>query len=120
MKALFDTNVLIDFLNAVPEARDELTRYSDKAISVITWMEVMVGVDADVESRTRAFLDSFNVLPLENQIAERAVTLRQEHKIKLPDAIIWASADVHSMLLVTRNTKDFPQGMPGVRIPYSL
>ncbi len=120
VKALFDTNVLIDFLNAVLEARDELARYSDKAISVITWMEVMVGADADVDSRTRAFLDSFNVLPLENEIAKRAVTLGREHRIKLPDAVIWASADIHSMLLVTRNTKDFPQGMPGVRIPYSL
>ena len=120
VKALFDTNVLIDFLNAVPEARDELARYSDKAISVITWMEVLVGAEADVESRTRAFLDSFNVLPLDNEIAERAVTLRRKHRTKLPDAIIWASADFHSMLLVTRNTKGFPQAMPGVRIPYSL
>ena len=96
-----------------------MARYSDKAISVITWMEVLVGAEADVESRTRAFLDSFKVLPIDNEIAERAVTLCRKHTIKLPDAI-WASADFHSMLLVTRNPKDFPQAMPGVRIPYSL
>jgi predicted nucleic acid-binding protein len=40
--------------------------------------------------------------------------------MRLPDAIIWASADVHSMLLVTRNTKDFPADLPGIRIPYML
>jgi hypothetical protein len=120
VKALFDTNVLIDFLNAVPEAREEFGRYSEKAISIITWMEVMIGAHADVEARTRAFLDSFTVLELQNAIAERAVELRREHRMKLPDAIIWASADIHSMLLVTRNTKDFPDDTPGIRIPYAL
>jgi predicted nucleic acid-binding protein len=120
VKALFDTNILIDFLNAVSEARDELGRYSEKAISIITWMEVMIGTHAEVESRTRAFLDSFTVVELQSAIAERAVDLRRHHRMKLPDAIIWASADIHSMVLITRYTKDFPQGMPGVRIPYSL
>ena len=43
VKALLDTNILIDFLRGLPAARDELNRYEDKAISVITWMEVMVG-----------------------------------------------------------------------------
>jgi predicted nucleic acid-binding protein len=43
VKALLDTNILIDFLRGVHVARDELNRYSDKAISVITWMEVMAG-----------------------------------------------------------------------------
>ena len=43
VSALFDTNILIDYLNGVEAARTELGRYSDKAISLITWMEVMVG-----------------------------------------------------------------------------
>lgn len=50
VKALFDTNILIDFLNAVPHAREELALYKDKAISVISWMEVLVGADAKVET----------------------------------------------------------------------
>ena len=45
VKALFDTNILVDYLNAVPEARTELQRYTEKAVSIITWMEVMVGAD---------------------------------------------------------------------------
>ncbi|MEK1889148.1 MAG: type II toxin-antitoxin system VapC family toxin [Phyllobacterium sp.] len=120
VKALFDTNILIDFLNAVPEARDELGRYDEKAISSITWMEVMIGADPELEARTRSFLGSFDVIDLRNVIAERAVELRRKHRMKLPDAIIWASADIHSMLLVTRNTKDFPESAPGIRIPYLL
>lgn len=120
MKALFDTNILIDFLNAVPQARDELDRYRQKAISIITWMEVLVGADSAVEAATRSFLDSFEIIPLDTAVAERAVALRRQLRIKLPDAVVCASADIHSMLLVTRDRKDFPTDLPGIRIPYSL
>jgi predicted nucleic acid-binding protein len=55
VKALFDTNILIDYLNAIPEARDELDRYGRRAISIITWMEALIGADPDVEAATRSF-----------------------------------------------------------------
>ena len=120
VKALFDTNVLVDYLNAVPQARTELQRYTEKAVSSITWMEVMVGATGDVEVATRSFLSSFEVIALDGEIAECAVSLRRDHHIKLPDAIIWATAQVHAMLLVTRNTKDFSTDDPSVRMPYRL
>jgi len=120
VRALFDTNILIDFLNAVPEARAEMQRYREKAVSIITWMDVMVGADRDLEAATRSFLSGFDVIAVDKQIAERAVSLRRSHRIKLPDAVIWATAQAHAMLLVTRNTKDFPVDDPGVRAPYSL
>ncbi|TXL69970.1 type II toxin-antitoxin system VapC family toxin [Vineibacter terrae] len=120
VKALFDTNILVDYLNAVPEARAELRRYSQKAISVITWMEVMVGASADLEAATRHFLGGFEIVGIGERIAERAVSLRRDHRIKLPDAVIWATAQAHAMLLVTRNVKDFPEDDPGVRTPYRL
>jgi predicted nucleic acid-binding protein len=120
VKALFDTNILIDYLNGIEQADTELRRYDQRAISIISWMEVMVGATAKLIAGTRQFLDGFEVLPLDNSIAERAVQLRQMHRIKLPDAVIWATADTGSMLLVTRNTKDFPADIPGVRMPYVL
>jgi predicted nucleic acid-binding protein len=120
VKALFDTNILVDYLNAVPQARREFQRYSEKAISIVTWMEVMVGADGDLEAPTRHFLNSFDIVPVDEPIAERAVGLRRSRRIKLPDAVIWATAQVHAMLLVTRNTKDFPDDDPGVRAPYKL
>lgn len=118
VKALFDTNILIDFLNKLPQAHSELHRYEHRAISIVTWMEVMVGADRTVEAQTRQVLGAFNIIALDNEVAERAVLLRREHGVKLPDAVIWASAYVHSMLLVTRNTKGFTTDSPGVRIPY--
>jgi hypothetical protein len=120
VKALFDTNILVDYLNAVPQARSELQRYKEKAVSIITWMEVMVGASRDVEAATRSFLGAFDIIALDGEIAERAVSLRRSHNIKPPDAIIWATAQVRSMLLVTRNTKDFAAGDPGIRAPYKI
>ena len=120
MKALFDTSLLIDYLNAVPEAAAEIERYEDGAISIITWIEVMVGATASTREALRTFVNSFDVIQIDNGIAERAVALRQERRLKLPDAIIWATARQSSRLLVTRNTKDFPAGEPDVRHPYRL
>ncbi|WP_311029483.1 type II toxin-antitoxin system VapC family toxin [Mesorhizobium koreense] len=120
VKALFDTNILIDYLNAVPQARNEFGRYEAISISVISWMEVLVGAPPEVEEATRAFLAGFGMIELDREVAERAVSLRREHGIKLPDAIIWAAADIHSLLLVTRNTKDFGEDTPGIRVPYVL
>ena len=120
VKALLDTNILIDYLNAVPQARAEIKKYDRCSISVVSWMEVLVGAPRDVENATRAFLDGFAMIALDDRVAERAVSLRRRHGVKLPDAIIWASADVNSLLLVTRNTKDIGDDLPGVRVPYRL
>lgn len=120
VRALFDTNVLIDHLNNVEEAGRELERYDDKAVSVITWIEVMAGAAPRVEAATRAFLKNFHVIALDDAVAELAAALRRQHKMRLSDAMIWASARANSMLFVTRNIKDFPADNPGVRIPYRL
>lgn len=118
--ALFDTNILIDFLRGVSAARDELECYEQKSISIITWMEVMAGASEVNEQGTRAFLNGFDVVHLDEKIAAKAVKIRQQHRLKLPDAVIWATAEVGKLLLVTRNTKDFPENFPGVRMPYKL
>jgi len=120
VKALLDTNILIDFLNGVHEARQEIDLHDDKAISIVTWMEVMVGAAPEVQEATRAFLDGFDLVGVDGAVADHAVTLRRQYRIKLPDAIIWASAQTTGSLLVTRNHKDFPLNDPSVRIPYTL
>jgi predicted nucleic acid-binding protein len=120
VKALFDTNILIDYLGGVSAAKKELARYEYKAISTITWMEVLVGTTTDDEVSIRAWLRSFDVIALDIAIANRAVEIRKHKRIRLPDAIVWASAQVNSLLLVSRNTKDFPADEPGVRVPYKL
>ena len=97
LKALIDSDVLLDFLDGFPAAAEELTRYRDRCVSIISWMELMAGAKT---------------------AAEEAVILRRKHRLKLPDAIIWATAVTENCLLVSRNRKDFPANQPGVRFPY--
>ena len=119
MKALFDTNILIDYLAGVAGSKAEIGRYPARLVSIVTWMEVLAGArDAGEEDVVEMFLRDFTVVPVSRAVARGAIDLRRSHRIRLPDAIIWASARSESALLVTRNTKDFPADEPGVRVPY--
>ena len=120
VKALFDTNILIDFLNGHEPAREEVRRYSEKAVSVITWIEVLAGATEQTEAACRTLLAVFERLDLTASVAERAITLRRQYRLKLPDAVILATAQIASSNLITRNTRDFPANSPGVRVPYTL
>ncbi|MGQ0654221.1 MAG: type II toxin-antitoxin system VapC family toxin [Betaproteobacteria bacterium] len=120
VRALFDSNIVIDFLNAIEQARAELGRYKQPAISVITWIEVMAGAKAGTEEGTRSFLAGLEQIGVTSEIADRAVALRRSERMRLPDAIILATAQTENILLVTRDTKGFGPEMPGVRIPYNL
>ncbi len=118
--ALFDTNILIDFTHGVPGARKEFLRYTSPAISIITWIEILAGVRPNQEAETRGFLTSLQIIPITSEIAERAVAIRRRSRIKLPDAVILATAEVEDLLLVTRNTKNFKEGNPRIRVPYKI
>lgn len=120
MKALLDTNILIDYLNGIERARTEINRYSKAHISIITWMEVMAGVNEETEQSVRQFLNRFVHVELSPDIAERTIEIRRKFRLKLPDAIIWATAQHLDALLVTRNKKDFPPDEPSVRMPYDI
>jgi hypothetical protein len=119
MKALFDTNILIDYLRGVPGSETELGRYRERLISIVTWMEVLAGArNAEEEDVIELFLRDFTVVALTRPMARDAITIRRTNRLRLPDAMIWATARAESALLVTRNTKDFPADDPGVRVPY--
>lgn len=121
MNAVVDTNVLIDYANGVAAARTELARYESVTISVITWIEVMAGAvdDADAE-RLRAFLGTFELQELTQEIASRAAVIRRTVRLRVPDAIIRATADALGQMLVTRNTRDFDARDPAIRVPYRI
>jgi predicted nucleic acid-binding protein len=120
VKAVIDTNILVDYLRGVPMAATELALYKTPAISTISWIEVMAGTTAETEKVARAFLQTFDLLEIDRKVAEQAVILRKTRRIKLPDAVIWATAQVHQCLLVSRNTRDFDPRDPGMRVPYVL
>ncbi len=119
--ACIDSDVLIDYFDGVPAAGKELSRYDRVLISRIGWIEVLVGAPNEELRKIREdFLRFFPVVELDEHVAREAIALRRERRLKLPDAIVWASARLKSALLVTRNTKDFPSRDPGIRVPYRL
>jgi predicted nucleic acid-binding protein len=119
VNAVVDTNILIDYLNGSSKAKHELEAFETIYISLVSWMEILVGAaEGEEESAIREFLRRFRVHPVDEGVAERTVEIRRKNKLRLPDAIIWATAQQLGILLVTRNTRDFPRNDPGVRVPY--
>jgi predicted nucleic acid-binding protein len=99
---LFDSCILIDYLQGKDSARLAFEQHPLPHISMITWMEVMAGVPDEHEATVRAWLHQFPLAALDHSVARRAVVLRKTHRIKLPDAIILATVDVNGWRLVTR------------------
>ncbi len=121
MKAVFDTNILIDYLNGIAAAKQELDRYGPRQISMISYIEVMVGARGlEDETKLRGFLASFEILELSAEIAEESIAIRRKHRLKVPDAIVYATARTQGCVLVTRNTKDMREEWPDIRIPYKI
>ncbi|MCX6034584.1 MAG: type II toxin-antitoxin system VapC family toxin [Chloroflexi bacterium] len=120
VNAVFDTNIVIDALNGAPEADAEFGRYERVFISRVTWMEVLVGAQDD-DTQLRDFMEThFEIVALDLAVAETAVQLRRTNHLRLPDAIIWATAQTQKAILVTRNTKDFNPEWEGIRVPYKI
>jgi predicted nucleic acid-binding protein len=117
---LLDTNILIDVLRGEALALAWLEGQQQPSISVITWIEVLVGCREGESSRVHDWLVGFPRLALDEAIATEAVGLRQRHGLKIPDAIILATARCGNFTLATRNVKDFPLALGGVLHPYRL
>lgn len=121
----FDSNIIIDALLGYEEARTEIRRATEHGnrpwISRMVWIEIMSKGQGEQLRSAEILLSGFGMDEIDAEISERAASLRRERaRLKTPDAIILASALVRGRILVTRNSKDFPVEMPGIRIPYTL
>ena len=116
----FDSNVIIDWLNRKPQAKAELARYSRHRISRIVWTEILAGEPLENRRTVQEIIAPFEVVEIDARIASAAADIRHRTRMKLFDAFILGTAQVNGAILITRNTKDFPANMPGVRIPYTL
>ena len=116
----FDSNIVIDWLNRQPAAKAELLRYPRHRISRIVWTEVLAGEQLEDREGVREVIAAFEVVEVDARIALAAADIRHRTKMKLMDAYILSTAQVHGAILVTRNTKDFPVAMPNIRVPYEL
>jgi predicted nucleic acid-binding protein len=121
----FDANIVTDALAGFPPARAEIQRAvalgSRPWISRMVWIEVLSKGNEALVRDAVGFLSRFGLDEIDDEISHRAAALRRERpRLKSPDAIILATAQTRGRVLITRNTKDFPAEMPGIRVPYTL
>ena len=107
---LVDTDVFIDHLRgAVPLAPGKHRLH----YSVITRAELFGGSSvADLVSR---LLAPFRELPVDRAVAERAGRIKRETGVRMPDALIAATALEHRLSVATRNKCDF-ESIRGLQI----
>lgn len=111
---VWDTNTAISYLQqqfppATEKFVDELIKQSQPCISAITEIELLcwkTATPADTEV-LNSFINDAIVVELERPIKLKTAEIRKLHKIKLPDAIIAATAVVNGYTLLTRNIVDF-------------
>ena len=120
---LLDSVIIIDHLNGIDAATRFLLEINPEktSISVITWAEILVGVEKDKLDLVRSFLNQYTIYSIDKAIADLAAQMRRKYRWKLPDAFQAALATNHKALLATRNTKDFdPAKHAFVEIPYTI
>jgi predicted nucleic acid-binding protein len=101
---LLDTNVVLYFLggrlaNPLPSGR--------YFVSVITEIELLSypSLSPDEETQIRDFLTKITVVGIDNNIKELAITFRKQNRLRLPDAIIAATAQSLNATLFTNDVR---------------
>jgi predicted nucleic acid-binding protein len=121
---LLDTNAAIDYLgNKLPGAGSLFLDNLVPAISVMTRIEILgwFQINAKQLLSLSDFIDNSIIYALDERIILKTIELRQELRIKTPDAIIAATAIINNQILITRNTKDFTS-VTGLEVlnPYEI
>jgi len=107
-KALLDSNIII-YLSKRQLPFSFLDRFESVYISVISYMEVLGYNFANSQEKDfiNELISLFNVIFIDQKIANSVIDIRKKIHIKLPDAIIAATAMVDDLCLITRNVEDF-------------
>ncbi len=101
---LFDTNAVLYFLNQTKQLQDNS---SAVFISFVNELELLSysKLSSNEEKSIKHFLKLIEIINIDQEIKSMTITLRQKYLIKLPDAIICATAISHKLTLVTNDMK---------------
>ena len=126
MNMLVDSNVIIDYVsNRIPEkSAKQLDIYfnSNFSVSIISKIEVLGFNTLDYEmEQLESFIQLSSIVYMDEAVADKTIEIRRMKRIKLPDAIIAATALVQNCILLSHNTTDFNK-IEGLQVldPYSF
>ena len=109
---LIDTNILIYHTSGSQVTTDFITNLianNSFNISILTKIEFL-GWDRHTPEgfeKCKKLIETATIYPVDESIANKAIDLKREKKIKLADAVIAATALLNNLKLVTRNVDDF-------------
>jgi predicted nucleic acid-binding protein len=86
-----------------------LNNYDVFCTSVISYMEVFgyIFSNEDEKAIVDALFENIEIINLNQDIVKKVIEIRKHKKIKLPDAIVSATASINELDLITRNIDDF-------------
>ena len=99
---LLDTNIVLYLLNG-DDSLEEMLQGATVFLSVITKVELLShpGMTEPGEKVVRDLLDQSKLMEFSNVIQERTIQLRRKYRLKLPDAVIAATAAFLNVQLIT-------------------
>ncbi|MEO8733463.1 MAG: type II toxin-antitoxin system VapC family toxin [Flavobacteriales bacterium] len=99
---LLDTNIVLYLLNG-DDALEEMLQGATVFLSVITKVELLSrpGMTEPGEKVVRDLLEQAKLMEFSNVIQERTIQLRRKYRLKLPDAVIAATAAFLNVQLIT-------------------
>jgi predicted nucleic acid-binding protein len=128
MKIALDTSVIIDHLNGFEPAviliAELIEEDADLVSSMVVRTEVLAGMRANEEKRTRAFLSLIEWEPVTEDVSEAAGALGRKHLrassgIDTPDLLLAELAQRLGVDVLTMNVKHFKPMFPALKAPYS-
>jgi predicted nucleic acid-binding protein len=106
---LLDSNLIIYSTDPAQVTVRRFIGANQIAASAISYVETLGFHQISTQQRAslERFFSMIPVLPLEHDVLEEAVRLRQQRRMSLGDALIAGTALVHNLPLATNNARDF-------------
>jgi predicted nucleic acid-binding protein len=106
---IFDSNILIYISKNILKIENLITPNIKPSISIISYIEVLgfPFITSEDQLYMQKICSSCKLIYLSDLIVLETINIRKEYRIKLPDAIIYATALIENVPLLTKNIKDF-------------
>ena len=112
---LIDTDILIDIGNNDATAKRRIIQENQNqllVVSTVTVMELTVGCRNKSEFQAlNRFLKQFRVITINEEVSKQALKLIQDyalsHGLRIPDALIAATAISYNLPLLSKNQRDY-------------